>query len=372
MKILNFEEFITVHHLINQIKYQTVLQTILSGDTSGVLYVNNKETPTVAFAQFKQRTFLSGDPNLAFREQLKNFFSTRVQQHCQEFDVPYIRLTVNNPQWLNIVKIALEARDPLQVRYQIYEKQITKKIDDFIVPDNFEILPVNRKLMDQTFPGKRDLLEEMCSERESVESFLDKSFGVAAFHNGFLAGWCLSEYNYDNRCEVGIASLPPFQRIGLAKAMTHQFSNQALQLGVEKILWHCFESNKPSRRTAVSTGFTLVDSHDVLILYWDPALNLAVNGNVNFERGNFKEALNWYKKALDQENPLHWMAVYAACSAAHLNQLVTSFHHLNQALDLGYDDLDYLVNNDHLTPLKSDPRWGEIITRINQILISKS
>jgi hypothetical protein len=46
-----------------------------------------------------------------------------------------------------------------------------------------------------SFPGCEDLLEEMSSDRESVEAFLDNSFGVVALKEDPLAGWCHSEYN---------------------------------------------------------------------------------------------------------------------------------------------------------------------------------
>lgn len=44
------------------------------------------------------------------------------------------------------------------------------------------------------------------------------------------------------------------------------------------------------------------------MLYWDPALNHAVHGNINFDQGQYDKALIWYEKALSQEAPQSWMA----------------------------------------------------------------
>jgi len=44
----------------------------------------------------------------------------------------------------------------------------------------------------------RDLnyvIEEMQSERLSVEDFLQKSFGYCVIHDEEIMGWCMSEYN---------------------------------------------------------------------------------------------------------------------------------------------------------------------------------
>lgn len=160
--------------------------------------------------------------------------------------------------------------------------------------------------------------------------------------------------------------MPPFRQIGLAKAMTWVFNNQAFENGITRILWHCFESNLPSWRTALSAGFSLADRQEVLILYWDNSLNQAVHGNINFEQGDYEKALIWYEKALSQGEPHSWMAFNAACASAQLNQPNPAFKYFFLAIDLGFDNLDYLVANRHLESLKKDPKWGEIITQLNQ------
>jgi GNAT superfamily N-acetyltransferase len=372
MEKLNPGENEIARNLLAQIEYQTVLKTIMAGETPGVIYVDSKKKPKLAFAQFKQRTFLSGVPSTDLGPTLRNFFNISVREHCQEYDAPFFRLIVNQPQWLDIMVDSLDPREPIITGYHCYQKIINTTIENISFPDDFEIIPVDQELINAPFPGREDLLDEMCSERESVDAFLEKSFGVAAFKDDALAGWCLSEYNHEDQCEVGIATMPPYRRIGLAKAMANEFSNQAFDNGIMKILWHCFESNLPSWKTALSAGFSLVDSHKVAMLYWDTALNQAVHGNINFEQGKYEDALICYEKSLDQEKPQSWMAFNAACTSVHLNQPKFAIEYLNLAIDLGFADLDYLVANKHLEPLKDDPKWGEIIFRVNQKLQSES
>ncbi len=223
-------------------------------------------------------------------------------------------------------------------------------------------------MIESEFDGKEDLLNEMCSERESVEAFLEKSFGVVAFQGQDLAGWCLSEYNHKNQCEVGIATMAPFQKQGLARSMTNAFKKLAEQAGIERILWHCFKSNTASWRTALSAGFKLIEEEPVLMVYLNRALQCAIHGNFHFERGEYKESLAWYQKALSQPDPKSWMAWNAACAAAHSGEIDIAFDFLHRAIDLGFTDLDYLVQNKNLELLKNEERWGEIITRLNKVI----
>jgi RimJ/RimL family protein N-acetyltransferase len=107
------------------------------------------------------------------------------------------------------------------------------------------------------------LREEMCSERESVEDFLARSFGVCLVDTGqqTLAGWCLSEYNCGARCEVGIEVLEAYQRRGLGARLTQALCGEAARRGLDRVGWHCLAANEPSRATARRAGLQLVEQY---------------------------------------------------------------------------------------------------------------
>jgi RimJ/RimL family protein N-acetyltransferase len=130
------------------------------------------------------------------------------------------------------------------------------------LPDGFRLTPVDPVLLDDAALANRDaLIEEACSERESVEDFLARSFGVALLHGRAIAGWCLSEYNLGQRCEVGIAVDGAFRRRGLAKALGRAFARQALAADVHDVGWHCWEDNAASVAMARALGFASVRAY---------------------------------------------------------------------------------------------------------------
>jgi len=93
------------------------------------------------------------------------------------------------------------------------------------------------------------------SERLSVEEFLEKSFGYVVIHGGRVVGFCMSEYNTGNRCELGIATNEAYQRRGLAKMTAVATIRHALEVGIDEIGWHCAANNAASVATAESLGF---------------------------------------------------------------------------------------------------------------------
>jgi len=365
MQLLRCDDFSNVREYLSSFKHHTVIRTILDGTTSGKMYVDNLVSPKIIFIQFRHRAFILGDHNAIEDKVIEHFFSTVVFENCAASEVSLVRVTTENQNWLDFLLTSLSHYHPIQFVYQIYKTQLTSLRQDFPVPEGFIVRKVNQRLLSENFGGKAELIDEMCSERESVDAFLEKSFGFVAFQGDTFAGWCLSEYNHNDRCEVGIATMPPYQKRGLAKAMTGQFMNLARNKGYTTILWHCYKSNTPSSRTALSAGFKLVDEHQVVNIYVDPSVGLAVHGNVAFEKGDYEKALSFYQQALSMPDQKTWMAWNAACAAANQNNDALVFQYLNFAVDIGFNDKNHLIESEHLSMYHVDPRWDKILKRIS-------
>src|SRR5262249_46715955 len=99
--------------------------------------------------------------------------------------------------------------------------------------------------------------------------FLEKGWGVCALHGvpGHInyAGWCLAENVVEGRCEVGIETLPPYRRQGIAHAMADVFISTAHQAGFSHVGWHCWKDNIASANTALKAGFELEREYPVLV-----------------------------------------------------------------------------------------------------------
>jgi len=179
---------------------------------------------------------------------------------CHCFD-----LTSHKPGYLELLASSLETLSPKIVYYQTYAYHLGNHPKEEVhLPQGFELRRIDRALLECEFVGKQALFEEMSVERGSPDGFLKHSFGISAFHDTELAGWCLSEYNHDTRCAVGITTMPSFRCMGIAKSMTLAFLNLAIEQEVETVLWHCYKSNLGSARTAQRSGFRLIDEHQTI------------------------------------------------------------------------------------------------------------
>ena len=223
---------------------------------------------------------------------------------------------------------------------------------------------VDAALLAQNWSNLDFLTDEMVSERESIEGFLTKSFGICLTRGDLIAGWCLSEYNTGHRCEIGIATHPAYRENGFATLMTRAFIEMARVRDVASIGWHCNTANIGSSATALKAGFEKIEDYPVFIGWFDDATNIARNGYYAHGRGDYAEALAFYEKSFsfgEVPDRVYWGA---ACDAALIGESEKALKYLSEAIEHGFDDLEQIQNSTYLVSLHTTEGWKKIITQL--------
>lgn len=230
-------------------------RSVFSGLTPGDVYVDNLLEPKTMFVQSHHRyMFYGSSENIYFNQDIQDLFTDSIiplalQNKQWGFDVYY-----STPGWAEKIPCFINSEKYYKVPKQHWYINESRP-QPVILPDGIVLKMVDRSLLADSDYAHMDLLrEEMCSETDSVETFLSRCFGVCAVQNHSLVGWCLSEYNASNRCEIGIATVPEYRGQGIATAMVHAFSNYAFTHGIQKIGWHCSSRNIASWKTAQKAG----------------------------------------------------------------------------------------------------------------------
>jgi GNAT superfamily N-acetyltransferase len=123
-------------------------------------------------------------------------------------------------------------------------------------PEAIVLAQISQALVEDTSLVNRDLLiDEIHSESPSLEYFFRQHFGFCALDGRQIVGWCLAEYHYQSRYELGIGTIDAYQRQGIATHVASAVIKRAFAEGATEIGWDCWASNSASVATALKLGF---------------------------------------------------------------------------------------------------------------------
>lgn len=268
---LHSENYERIRPLLLGMDFHLVGRSILTKKTPAQIFVDNAERPTTLFAQAGHRFILAGDASISnFNQRIKAYFTEVILPQAKAEGLGGFAVYYDIPAWEEKLESLIEGKEIIHASREYYACKEVKKNWHNILPNDFQLKMVDNDLL--SIPNLKHietLKEEMTSERPSVEDFLAKSFGVCAIHDNELAGWCLSEYNADGRCEIGIETSSDYRQRGIATALTLAILEHAFSHGIHEVGWHCFKRNKASAKTARKAGFDKVCDYKSFIVILD-------------------------------------------------------------------------------------------------------
>ncbi len=243
-----------------------LLTALFEGYYPSEMLVDHPDQPKTAFVWMRHRGYVAGKASgPAFGQALGELFASEINpQRAAPFRFYF------TPEWEGVFTGQVLSRYPPSKFMRQYYTRPAAAIDwHAMLPDGFEVLPIDGALPDSDLDNHLALVAEICSMNPSVETFLQQRFGVYARHGDSIAGWCLSEHNSGPRCDIGIETVEAFQRRGVATAMALAFIDLAHQKGIQQVGWDCWAENLSSVATARKAGFGGTVDYPVLVV-WPP------------------------------------------------------------------------------------------------------
>lgn len=358
-------QYESVRPLFPDLDAHLAVKALLSGNVPGHVYVDNPDRPRAALARVGPCFYVGGSPREeSFNRAVGQFFTATVYPQALAAGQEGFFLKCTASSWTDQVDALLPGKLPLRQVRHYYVGQEVRHDWRAMLPPDIALRPVNRALLAGEWEGLDDLREEMQSERPSVEEFLDKSFGFVPVHGNAIIGWCLSEYNCGDRCEVGIATAEGYRRQGLATAIASAFVEYALAHGINHIGWHCNAENAGSNATARKLGFTQALIYPAYLCLYDDVIQLAAHGDCCFRQEQYAEAAGWYERALQQGEAPTWAYINSACAHAMSGGEEQALRRLHEAVDRGFADAEYLRTRRWFDGLRGTAAWGELLRRV--------
>jgi GNAT superfamily N-acetyltransferase len=244
-----------------------LVAAFFAGNATARLFVDDVTQPRAGVIVCNSRVLCGGDATqTTFLEEMEQVFSKElIPAHIARGNDAYLVYTSGH-DWNSCLQNLFPIHKLYHGTRQYYEITDFAPKTDLQLPDGFSMELITPELLSSNLKGLDAVTEEMCSERASVDDFLARSFGICPVYENEIAGWCMSEYNVGDRCEIGIATAPDHQRKGIATLATWYFLAEAHLRGYTRVGWDCWTRNEASAATARKAGFTLIEEYPAVVV----------------------------------------------------------------------------------------------------------
>jgi len=266
------EIFPTDHQLARPLfreleRSHTLVTAFFEGCATARLFVDEAAAPRAGVIVCNSRVLCAGDASqIDFLNEVARTFSDElIPAHLARGNDAYL-VYASGDTWNEPLQHLFPACDLYHGTRQYYEITDFAPRPDLPLPDDFSMQLITPEFLSSDVGGLESVREEMCSERASVEDFLARSFGLCPVHSNEVAGWCMSEYNVGDRCEIGIATAEKHRRQGIATLATWSFLAEAYRRRYTRVGWDCWTRNVASVATARKAGFTLIEEYPAVVV----------------------------------------------------------------------------------------------------------
>jgi len=244
-----------------------VVEAFFEGCVTARLFVDDVTAPKTGVIVCNNRVLCAGDVSQTdFLDEMARIFSNElIPAHRSRGNDAYL-VYASGDALISALQSMFTNCKMYHGTRQYYEITDFAPKPDLQLPDNFSMQLITPEFLSSYTAGLDAVQEEMCSERASVEDFLARSFGLCPVHSNEVAGWCMSEYNVGERCEIGIATAEKHQRKGIATLATWLFLAEAHRRGYQRVGWDCWTRNEASAATARKVGFTLIEEYPAVVV----------------------------------------------------------------------------------------------------------
>jgi GNAT superfamily N-acetyltransferase len=244
-----------------------LVTALFEGCATARLFLDDPAAPRAGVIVCNSRILCAGDTTQIdfLNEMARTFSDELIPAHLARGNDAYLVYT-SGEAWGTVLQNLLPSHTLYHGTRRYYEITNFAPKQDLQPPEGFSMQLITPEFLSSDMNGLDAVRAEMCSERASVEDFLAHSFGLCPVHSSEVAGWCMSEYNVGDRCEIGIATAPGHQRQGIATLATRAFLTEAHRRGYTRVGWDCWTRNAASVATARKAGFTLMEEYPAVVV----------------------------------------------------------------------------------------------------------
>lgn len=266
--LLASTDYTKVHPLFQGVHLSLVVDGVLAGNSTGLLWVDDLDHPRTALMWDNAYSiYMVGEAgNHKFNQALSEFFATQLVPAARVRNIDGFKIAYSDPTWesqMATIFPAMTLGHYPRVVYTVGNRRPSGWQSQ--LPPGYAMRPINRALLaDPTLGNLPDLVEEIEQCWPSQERFLSHGFGFCLVGDGEIICRCTAEYVSTGKCGIGIATAEPHRQRGFATLTASAFIEECARRQITPY-WDAWLRNTASVATAEKVGLHKVQDHWVFV-----------------------------------------------------------------------------------------------------------
>lgn len=351
-----------IKDLFTNLNFITPVNSILEGNTPSNIYVDDLENPNGAFIWNDFRySYLVGDPNnKEFLFDLEKLLKKTLIPEAKKSSDPTIVLYPDTIEMLEKTEKILKNKHPLNIERQFF-KFNKEKFESIETRENDGLIikKLDKDILNNT--GK-NIVEDIKTTWKSLKLFLEKGVGFALLKEGEIISTCYSCFAGKNTYEINVNTYNPENRNkGYAKMVTSKFIEHCIKKNIEPT-WECWKGNIPSESLAEKLGFEKSRTHGVKLFLLNEIDEYIENAIYNrFSTKDYDKSIDFFEKAFEIMEKADPELIYLySGSLALANKEEKALEYLSKIIEMGYNNLERIKNDEAFQTLQNHPNWEKI------------
>lgn len=364
---LSSDQFERVRPLFQSFDYSLSIHAAIEGNNLGRIFVDDVDQPRTAFALTVEGYLLAGEhhnatTNAALRRLLREKIFTGEVFVVGDWSMS---LAVYPEAWEALLPELIPTHEVEKIKRYHYLCRTVKLDWHKNIPEGYTVRRVDQTVLDA---AATDVVREWMDIEEvwwTVDKYLQHGISYAVLYEGEMVAWCTPDCVAGEQIDVGIMTHPAHRRRGLASIAAAATVEQCLNQGFSAVGWHCNAENVGSWKTAEKVGFERNLEYFYYYYMYDPIDHLAELGWYTYRHGEYDKTVDYYDQvfALRDENPDYYYHLTASAWAL-LGNGEKALFYLMAAVDHGWTQMEYTIQQEEFSILHDLPEWDALLTRM--------
>ena len=342
---LDKKDFYKVKSLIKNSNHELSINAVINGTSPGEIFVDNCEKPLSALIMTSECKVVAGNAR-------NNLFNEGVRGKLDFYD----QLTCDDHEWEDHIS-ELHSNVAIRKYTRRYYELEKLKFTDYIncLDPKFTIEHVSVGNLNILNYENSDKIRDWI-KLEDTSKFNDYCLGSYIRQDNKIVSMSLVDCIVDNRIEIGVKTEKEYRNNGLGAIACAATISASILNGIERIGWHCVDTNIGTIKIAEKLGFKLIKKYSSFTPY------PPIENDTDLTKEQWSDWARYYTEMNDVQPYYYWLSAECWAKASNMEQTIENIKKLIEAGQMWF--AKYLRDVETFKAFEGNKEWQKLLSLV--------